>query len=377
MSGDFDDFELHTYDTAQFGDEFDAETDSPVGESDDTGNGDAADPAASDLVPLDYADDPPAENGFAAYTFGGTTNAVGDTTADNLTGSMIDELPTIPEPAIPLRQSTSYRRERTRRRQQRQQRSTAPVWLHTTRTLVIVGLAAVLVSTIFSLWTRPNFFSEEFRAGLNRVQATQRLINIQPSPLPTDIRTVKIGIIAGHSGPPQDTNFSSDPGAVCDDGLTELSINDAVARQAVALLQSDKYTVDLLEEFDSRLRGYQADALISVHTNDCGDYGAAGTGFNAVSASGRQTTRGADERLLACLIDQYGAITGLPRHFGVTFDMTEYHTFGEIAVDTPIVIIELGFMRNDRLILTQQQDLLAQGIANAVRCFLNPLEQGG
>jgi hypothetical protein len=65
----------------------------------------------------------------------------------------------------------------------------------------------VLVSTIFSLWTRPTFFTEEFRAGLNQVQATQLVINIQPSPLPRT-HEVKIGIVAGHSGHPR-TRVSS------------------------------------------------------------------------------------------------------------------------------------------------------------------------
>lgn len=249
---------------------------------------------------------------------------------------------------------------------------TAGVWWSALRNLAIALAAAVLVSTIFSLWTRPNFFSDEFRAGLNEVQATQRFVQIQPSPLPTDTHEIRIGIIAGHSGRPQDPNFEKDPGAVCPDGLTELEINEAVARRVVTILSQDRYMVDLLAEFDPRLEGYQADVLVSIHTNDCQDYGPAGTGFNAASASARQTTRGADEKLLACLISQYAATTGLPQHFGLTYDMTEYHTFSEVAVDTPTAIIEIGFMRNDRAFLTQQQDLIAQGIVNGIRCFLLP-----
>ncbi len=252
----------------------------------------------------------------------------------------------------------------------------ASVWWTTVRNVLIVVAAAVLVSTIFSLWTRPNFFSDEFRAGLNKVQATQRVISIQPSPLPTDAHQVRIGIIAGHSGRPQDPSFESDPGAVCPDGLTELSINEAVARQVVTTLSQERYMVDLLTEFDPRLTNYQADVLVSIHTNDCQDYGAAGTGFNAASASARQTTRGKDEKLLACLISQYAATTGLPQHYGLTYDMTEYHTFDEVAIDTPTAIIETGFMGNDRAFLTERQDLIAQGIVNGIRCFLLPDDAG-
>lgn len=247
-----------------------------------------------------------------------------------------------------------------------------PAWWVTLRTLVIVVIAGVLVSTLFSLWTRPDFFSDEFRAGLNEVQATQRVINIQPSPLPTETRAIRIGVVAGHSGRPRDASFESDPGAVCPDGLTELEINEAVAREVVAALRRLEYQVDLLEEFDERLAGYEADVLVSVHTNDCQDYGDAGTGFSAAAASARQTTRGDDEYLLECLIDQYGKTTGLPRHFGLTYDMTDYHTFGEVSADTPTAIIELGFMNRDRLMLTTQRPLLAQGIVNGILCFLQP-----
>jgi len=243
------------------------------------------------------------------------------------------------------------------------------VWLSTLRAMLVMGLAAVLVSTIFSLWTRPSFFTDEFRAGLNQVQATQHVINIQPAPLPTDIHQVRIGIIIGHSGPPQDASFVEDPGAVCPDGLKELEINTAVAQRVIAKLSSAGYTVDLLAEFDPRLENYLADALLSIHTNDCQDYGEAGTGYSVAAASARQTTRGADEFLRDCMINQYGQTTGLPHHGEITYDMSGYHNFDEVSADTPTAIIELGFMYRDRAILTGNPDLIAQGIVNGFQCF--------
>lgn len=276
-----------------------------------------------------------------------------------------------PAPPVTLAPRRAGSQARARQRQ-RPPSPAARTGLQMVRTFLLALAAAILVSTIFSLWTRPTFLPDNFRAGLNQVQATQHLFNIQPSPLPTDIPDIKIGIVAGHSGPPQDETFSEDPGAVCADGLTELSINTGVARQVVAALQRDGYEVEMLEEFDPRLKNYRANALISIHTNDCSNYGAVATGYNAAAAAARQTTRGADERLLDCLISQYGATTGLPRHYGITIDMTAYHTFSEVSSDTPTAIIELGYMLNDRVILTSRQDLLAQGVANGIRCFLRP-----
>ncbi|MBN1201123.1 MAG: N-acetylmuramoyl-L-alanine amidase [Anaerolineae bacterium] len=297
-----------------------------------------------------------------------------DTAPADPVAAVEDEFTTVTvEPDVPPRPSQPSRPAgRTDRSPRQVPKASTRLWLSTLLSLLAVALAAMLVSTIFSLWTRPTFFSDEFRASLNQVQATQQLVNIQPSPIPTNVQEVRIGIIAGHSGPPQDPNFAMDPGAVCDDGLTELEINEAVARRVVTALQRDQYTVELLQEFDPQLKNYKADVLISIHTNDCGDYGAAGTGFNIASAAARATTRGDDERLLDCLIAQYGATTGLPNHAGLTHDMTDYHTFSEVSIDTPTAIIEIGFMRNDRAILTQNPDLIAQGIANGVRCFLRP-----
>jgi N-acetylmuramoyl-L-alanine amidase len=281
--------------------------------------------------------------------------------------------PTVAPPPAPPRIALKKRR----RSRQRSEHRVLPVWISAFFSMVAVSAAAVLMATIFSLWTRPGYFSDEFRAGLSRVQATQHVVSVQPSPLPTDIREVHIGIIAGHSGPPQDPSFAVDPGSVCDDGLTELSVNQRVAQAVVDALRRDQYTVDLLEEFDPRLENYQGDVLLSIHSNDCSDYGPEATGFNVASAASRGTTGGADERLLNCLVYYYGATTGLPRHTGITVDMTDYHNFREVSSDTPTAIIELGFLRNDRATLTEDPpQRLADGISNGIRCFLQPDRYG-
>jgi N-acetylmuramoyl-L-alanine amidase len=276
-------------------------------------------------------------------------------------------------PVLPPRREAPSRPSRHAVRSRRQpEPGRQRAWISGFMALLATSFAAILVATIFSLWTSPNFFSDEFRVGLNQVQATQHLISIQPSPLPTDVHQVHIGVVAGHSGPPQDSTFESDPGAVCEDGLTEKEINETVARHVVSALTRDQYTVELLAEFDPKLENYKADILVSIHTNSCDDYGFAGTGYNVASASARETVPEADERLLNCIVVQYGATTGLPRHNGITVDMTDYHTFREVSPDTPTAIIEIGFMRNDRAILTGEPERIAQGIANGIRCFLRP-----
>lgn len=244
--------------------------------------------------------------------------------------------------------------------------------------MVVALLAAVLVATIFSYWTPDESLSPEFVAQMRVVDSTPGAVVLASTPLPTEDTVKTIGIIAGHSGPPQDESFVSDPGAVCDDNrdgipeLTELEINTAVARQVVNNLLNLGYEVELLSEFDPRLNNYRAEALLSIHTNDCQNYGFGATGYNVAGPISRGSLGGGDEPLVRCVINEYGRVTGLDRHFGLTEDMTSYHTFREVSIDTPVAIIELGFMFTDRQFLTQQQDLIADGITQGLLCYVDP-----
>lgn len=175
-----------------------------------------------------------------------------------------------------------------------------------------------------------------------------------PAPQP-----VKVGIVAGH--------WQSDSGAVCPDGLTEVTINLDVASRTAAILRSEGYAVRVLPEFAPDLSGYVADAFVSIHTDSCDVPGASGFKVARVSASAIPAE---EDRLVECLIVKYGEATGLVFHESVTYDMTQYHAFGEIDPLTPAAIIELGFMGADRWLLTENSYEVARGIARGIACFL-------
>jgi N-acetylmuramoyl-L-alanine amidase len=187
---------------------------------------------------------------------------------------------------------------------------------------------------------------------------------VPPSPTPT-IPPKKVGLVAGHwSADPR----RYDPGAVCPDGLTEVEINLAIAQLVKALLEDQGYTVDLLEEFDAALEGYQADALVSIHADSCAIPTASGFKVASVLHSALPEE---EDFLVKCLREEYQKATGLSFHeHSITYDMTEYHAFYEIDSQTPGAIIETGFMAADQQILLGQQDKVAQGIANGIICFL-------
>ncbi len=187
-----------------------------------------------------------------------------------------------------------------------------------------------------------------------------------PAPLSTPRHLRRIGIVAGHRG------SYNDPGAVCADGLTEREVNEIVAEQVVLHLRGLGYHAELLDEFDTRLQNYRATLLLSLHANDCRDYGEHVTGFLLARASAR-AAGGLDDLLVECVRENYAQVTGLRPRAGVTSDMTEYHSFVEIHPYTPAAILEMGFLLADRRLLTQHSDLVARGVYDGILCFLNEI----
>jgi N-acetylmuramoyl-L-alanine amidase len=218
-----------------------------------------------------------------------------------------------------------------------------------------IGLGAAL-ATAFITFAPSALSPDAIRASFAGV------INPTPGGLgPISPFKLPIGIVAGHLG--------NDVGAVCDDGLTEVSINEDIAVRVKTLLERQGYIVDLLEEYDPRLEGYKAMALVSLHVDSCQFIDENATGFK-VAASQAGTSAQASQTLAACLVSRYAARTGLKNHPGsVTYDMTGYHSFNEIGADTPAAIIEMGFLFLDRNFLTQHADLAAQGVADGILCF--------
>ncbi len=255
---------------------------------------------------------------------------------------------------------------------------------NTSRLIVVVSCLAAVGAMVYGLWWPRLPAGVAPEATLPPVSSTVPSSNpllsttppADPSPSVTPPATPladesppaavpHIGIVVGHWG--------NDVGAICDDGLTEVEINLDIAQRVVHVLQALGYQADLLEEFDPRLTGYQADALVSIHADSCKAYPNAtppASGFKVASVEDSLVPE-EEEQLVTCLAQCYAARTGMYFHSNsITFDMTRYHTFYEVNSHTPAAIIEAGFMFADRQILTQRADLVAQGIADGIVCFI-------
>lgn len=230
------------------------------------------------------------------------------------------------------------------------------------RQLYVVFLVAALLATLFTAWTPlglfPSGLAESIGALINSGQSSSAggIASATPRPRPL------IGIVAGHWG--------NDSGAVCLDGLTEVEVNLNIATRVKENLVEAGFDVDLMQEFDDKLSGYQAIALVSIHADTCQFIDENASGFK-VSTSLANTSPEKSNRLVACIRNRYEGTTSLRLHAGsTTRDMTSNHAFEEIDPNTTAAIIETGFLNLDRQILTSQPELVAEGISAGILCYI-------
>lgn len=228
-----------------------------------------------------------------------------------------------------------------------------------------VGVVGVALATVFTAWTPTGLLPSGVAAQIANALDLRHVgsVSTLAAPIPTASRPLpRIGVVAGHKG--------NDSGAVCPDGLTEATVNLDIAMRVKAGLEANGFQVDLLDEFDPRLEGYQALAVISIHNDSCEYINDQATGFKVAGALDTGS-RDKAERLVACIKDRYPKQTGLGFHAGsVTLDMTQYHSFYEVNAATPIAIIETGFLNLDRKLLTEEPYRAAQGVMDGIMCYV-------
>jgi len=226
---------------------------------------------------------------------------------------------------------------------------------------LLVALASML--TVYWYFSPVAATAEIVAAGSGLRELSAPIFKAVPAKpvtqrLPQSPGPLRIGIIAGHAG--------HDPGAVCEDGLTEVEVNQRIADMVVAHLRAQRIRADLLEEFDARLPGYSATAVVSIHADSCDYFNDLATGFKIAGSSFTDSSQ-----LSICVEQAYRLATSLPYHANtITPHMTDYHAFRQIAPGTPAIIIETGFMNLDRKLLTTRAEIPARAISDGILCFI-------
>lgn len=239
----------------------------------------------------------------------------------------------------------------------RPRRASMNVFAQLTTILAVSALLATLFTAFTPLGLLPAGLSEW---ALDMLSGSGNTGSAFPTPTPRPLPV--IGIVAGHWG--------NDSGAVCSDGLTEVEVNLEIATRVKENLTAAGFDVDLLQEFDDKLEGYSALALVSIHADTCQYIDDNATGFK-VAPSLVTEAEEKSRRLVACLSSRYQSVTGMRFHpSSITDHMSNYHTFNEISSNTTAAIIETGFLNLDRQVLTQRPELIAEGISQGILCYI-------
>src|SRR5258707_2587061 len=157
----------------------------------------------------------------------------------------------------------------------------------------IVGIA-ILLAALFTALPSRGLATGDF---YNRLSVILTPHSPEGAPLVAQPQ-LRIGIVAGHSG--------NDSGAVCYDGngnvtLTEADVNLKIAAIVQQQLTQKGFQVDLLREFDTRLNGYRALAIVSIHNDSCEYINDQATGFKVAAALNTNDLNRAN-RLTACIV---------------------------------------------------------------------------
>lgn len=257
--------------------------------------------------------------------------------------------------------------ETHQKQQENYQKQKKPTGFNLWQGFSTVLATAFIVATLFTMWTPGSLVASSLEDRLPLVLDAD---SVEGEGLAENVLDPddsgnwdRIGIVAGHYG--------HDSGAVCPNGVTEVELNLKIATIVQKMLTDKGFEVDLLQEFDPRLWGYQAAVLVSIHLDSCEYINELATGFKVATALAAQDLP-ASQKLARCLSDRYGEVTGLPYHAGsVTPDMTYYHAFSEVDPKTPAAIIEAGFMNLDFQFITEETETVAEGIVAGILCFLD------
>lgn len=208
--------------------------------------------------------------------------------------------------------------------------------------------------------------------------ATATMVPPSPTPFPTRAGPPRVGLQVGHweigSAPEEMANLRTAHGTY-NDGIDEWEVNYEVAIRAMDILEAEGVIVDLLTAIVPV--GYEADVFLSLHADgiepprNLSRHGwKIATPFLASPAS---------VHFRDVLAEEYAAMVPLPEDADhINVGMTFYYSFNHyryqhaIAPTTPAAIIEMGYMTHpdDKVLLLDQPDLLAQAIANGVLRYL-------
>jgi len=219
--------------------------------------------------------------------------------------------------------------------------------------LQTVLLVAAVLATLFTLWNPYKLFSQQ-EVGQSELQESASGGNST------------IGILVGH--------WNVDSGSVCDDGIIEANVTEAIANQVSMKLNALGYPVKLLAETDLDLINFRGPLLVALYTGSCDDTSDNRSGF-MVGTTLTPSDLNASNTLAVCMGEIYQSSTKLDFSYEViAADHSAYRLFELVNKNTPMIYLEMGSLLYDQTILIDNSENVANGIVNGIQCYLDTLE---
>ncbi len=230
--------------------------------------------------------------------------------------------------------------------------------------ILLIIFTAAIAATFFIFFTPGEEIGSYLDGGSRNPGKNNPDSDLHPTLLPNE--QSRIGIVAGHWG--------FDSGQVCDEALNnirEVDVNLRIATMVRDQLNKNGYTVDLMQEFDSKLSDYTGLALIAIHNDTCEYINESASGFK-VSGIGNIVYPVETKNFQDCIVDRFARNTGMT-YLGtaISSDPEMFYSYSMVNDYTTALIIETGYLNLDYRMLTENTDKIAQGVTDGILCYVN------
>ena len=234
--------------------------------------------------------------------------------------------------------------------------SQRPAIYSTGRVLQTIVLVAAMLATVLTLWNPYKLFSQSEVAQINQNESSAGAGSASSS----------IGILIGH--------WQTDSGNVCENGIVEADVNEAIANQVSIKLNALGYSVKLFSANDLDLVNFRGASLIALYSGSCEDTPENKSGFS-IGTTLSTSDLNSSNALAVCMGEIYQSSTKLDFTYQIIPSTSPYYTlFETVNPNTPTIYLEMGSLYYDQAVLIDNSENVANGIVNGILCYLDTLE---
>lgn len=227
---------------------------------------------------------------------------------------------------------------------------------NTGRVLQTIVLVAAVLATVLTLWNPYKLFSQ------SEVTQTSQIENGAGAASASST----IGILVGH--------WQVDSGNVCENGIAEADVNEAIANQVSIKLNALGYSVKLFSVNDLDLVNYRGPALVALYSGSCEDSPENKSGFS-LGTTLSTSDLNSSNALAVCMGEIYQSSTKLDFTYQIISTTSPYYPLFEMVnPNTPMIYLEMGSLYYDQAVLIDNSENVANGIVNGILCYLDTLE---